>query len=458
MRRILLIFVGLICLMSTACQDQGAQPLRSDGTRADDNPQTAPLVELSFNGFNPETTTLRFSEGEAIRFRIEDFSTGVQTASLRQTAGPQVDFGTMSAAGIESGTDLNVGNGQDDVTFTLGDAEGDRQAVVNQTNRITVDFVAPSVTRATTLIFQFRSASATQSRVRNISVIIEDNASALTLTGQVSKGLVKNTDIRLFSVDQLTVIFSGNREIIDPTEIDETGTYTFTVLPSTDFEELLRFEVKGDGADMICDAPFGCNEVDFGQTFEVEDDLDLRALIKVPPLGTTRVANVNIMTTLATKRAGQLNGFKRISPGDLRDGNEDVASVFGIDDQDFSTVPFVDVTQPITSTDENAVRIAMISGGILGATFLHSDPDDDEDYLEELDDFIDEFGDREVYCQDAPDQTTASIEDVMAQALEIARINGDLLTRNYFLSRLNGIRNGSFKCEFETPPLEKTSE
>lgn len=453
MRNILMILIGIICLVLASCQAQGPEPLRSDPSMADDNPQTAPLIGISFNGFNPETTTLRFSEGETITFRIEDIAAGVDTASLTQLSGPPINFGTICAAGRKSDGDIDIGGGVDDVAVTLMDVEGQRNAIINRFSQFSVDFQAPSVTESTQLIFQFRSSSPTASRVRNITITIEDNASAITLNGQVSKGLVMNTDIRLFSVDSLTVIVDGNREIVEPANIDDTGNYTFTVLPATDLEDLLRFEVEGDGADMVCDAPQGCNESAFGESFEVDGDLDLRALIEVPQFGSTLTANVNIMTTLATKRAGQLNGFSRVSPRDLRDASEDVASVLGLEEQDFSTVPFVDVTQPIISQDENAVRIAIMSGAILGASFLHNDPDDDDDYLDALDDFIDEFGDRIVFCQDAPNQSTISVEDIMVQALEIANINGNLITQNFFLGRVNSIRNGSFTCEFETPPV-----
>lgn len=446
--------MGPICLALTACQPQSPQALRSDASLADDNPATAPLVEIFFNGFNPETTTLRFSEGETIAFKIGQITTGVETTSLAQVLGPTINFGTMSGAGEESNGDLDVGRGVEDIRFTLQDVEGPREAIFDRFSELTVEFQAPSVTSSTDLAFQFRSSGPAGSRIRNIPITIEDNASAITLNGQVSKGLVKNTEIRLFSVDSFALITDGLREIVDPVQIDETGTYNFTILPATDLEELLRFEVKGDGADMICDAPRGCNEFAFGETFEVEDDLDLRALVEVPQLGQTRVANVNILTTLATKRAGQLNSFRRVSPGNLRDGQEDVASVLGITEQDFSTLPFVDITAEITSFDVDAVRAAMIGGGILGATFLHSDPDDDEDYLEELDDFIDEFGDRQVFCRDDPSQNTISVEDIMSQALEIAELNGDLLSQNYFLGRVNDIRNGAFTCDFVTPAVE----
>ena len=71
-----------------------------------------------------------------------------------------------------------------------------------------------------------------------------------------SKGELNNSfgrGTQLFSVDSLDLFISGNREIIAPVDTDETGTFNFTVLPATDLEELLRFEVEGDDADMVCD-------------------------------------------------------------------------------------------------------------------------------------------------------------------------------------------------------------
>ena len=60
MRYFRLVCVAILGLFLSSCGGGGAEPLRSDPARADDNPATAPLVGISFNGFNPETTTLRF--------------------------------------------------------------------------------------------------------------------------------------------------------------------------------------------------------------------------------------------------------------------------------------------------------------------------------------------------------------------------------------------------------------
>lgn len=455
-RNLFKLFLGIGCLILASCGGSGGvQPLRSTGTADDDdNSDTVPLALARFDGFSHLNTTLRFSEGQTVKFKINDIATGVTTLSLTQTSGPRVNFGEIEVNGETSEDgDLNVGTGTDDSRFTLQDVEGPRVVTFQSFGEPSAEFVVPSVTERTTINFEFRAASSTASIFQTIPIIIEDDAGVITLSGQVSKGLVSNTRVRLYSVDNFLIDALGERQIVEPVQIDETGTYVFTLLPSIDFENLLLYKVKGEDADMICDAPQGCLQTPFGETFEVEDDLDLRAYIDVPNLGTTNTANINILTTLAAKSAQDFAGaFDRVSPGDVEDGQDEVSDVFGLPDQVYSKVPFVDVTKPITSTDENAIRVAMISGGVLGAAFAQSDPDDSKDYLDELEDFVDDFGNGRVACQDSPQQNTISIEDVMKYTLDVSRINGSQNTQNFFRSRLSAIQSGLVDCDFTSRP------
>lgn len=392
---------------------------------------------------------LRFSEGQTVTFEIDTLGSKITTASLTQTSGPLADFGLMTANGLNSDGDLDASNGTEDVRFTLQDVEGPREAIFPLISNLRVDFVMPSITTRTNMTFQFRSADPSQSRTRSIPIIIEDDAAAITLTGRVSKGLVSNTKVKLFSVDGFLDDLLGGRQIVEPVQINSIGIYNITLLPAIDLEELLLYKVEGDGGNMVCDAPQGCRKVAFGQTFEVKKDLDLRAYIRVPQLGTTQTVNVNILTTL-TARTAQRQGpsFQRVDAGDVSQSQRLVADIFNLPNQSFTDVPFVDVTRQIVSGDENAIRVAMIGGGVLGAAFAQSDPDDDDDYLEELKDFIDDFSEGLIECRDAPTQTTISIEDVVSAALELSRINGNVATQDFFQSRLTGIRTGSQGCNF----------
>ncbi|MEP6342793.1 MAG: hypothetical protein ABJ275_05705 [Maricaulaceae bacterium] len=445
--------IVLFCGLLAACQAESVRPLQSDASTANTNLQTAPLVRINFDGFNAETTVLRFSEGQTVTFSISSTDTTITNASLRQTGGPTVNFGEISSGSISSDGDLMVGTGIDDVRFVLQDVEGQRIAVYPKIRGLSVEFVVPSVTQRTDITFQFQSSNATQTRTRSIPIIIEDDSAAITLTGQVSKGLVSNTRVELVSVDGFLDDFLSEREVVDPVQIDETGTYTFTLLPATDFEELLLYEIEGDGADMVCDAPQGCNEYQFGDTFEVEDDLDLRAYIPIPQLGSTQTVNVNILTTLTARSAQQLaEGFERVDPEDVSRAQTETANLFGFPNQDFTRIPFVDVTRPITSNNETAIRAAMIGAGVLGAAFAHSDPEDDDEYLDQLEDFIDDYEDGLTPCRDTPSQPTLSFEDIMIYALDAAQINGSQTTQNFFAARLAGIRSGSIRCTFMPRP------
>lgn len=435
-------------LLLLSCGED-VRPLMSNPPAADPDPRTDPLVDIAFNGFDPETTVLRFSEGQTVTFEIDTLGSEITTASLVQTSGPLADFGTMTINGESSGGDLNVGNGTEDVRFFLQDVEGPREAIFPLRSRARVEFVMPSVTTRTNMTFRFQAADPSQSRTRFIPVIIEDDAAAITLTGRVSKGLISNTKVKLFSVDGFIDDFLNPRQIVEPVQINAAGIYNFTLLPAIDFEELLLYKIEGDGADMVCDAPHGCGTTPFGQTFEVEDDIDLRAYLRVPQFGTTQTVNVNILTTLSARTAQDIaEGFERVDAEDVARAQREVADIFRLPNQNFTEVPFVDVTRQIVSRDENAVRVAMIGGGVLGAAFAQSDPDDDDDYLEEIKDFIDDFSKGRVDCQDAPSQTTISVEDVISSALDLSRINGSIATQEFFRIRLTGIRTGLDGCNF----------
>lgn len=448
---IVLIFIlGLVSLCLISCQAQSVRPLTSNPPDREPDPATEPLVKISFDGYDPETTTLRFGEGQTVIFELDTLNSRIREASLSQSSGPSANFGEVSVGG-KSATDGDImdGDGINDIRFTLQDVEGPRLAVIKQNARLRAEFVMPSVSGRTTMTFQFRSASATESRLRTISIIIEDDAGAITLTGKVSKGLVSNTRVKLFSVDGFIDDFINERQVVEPVQIDSTGTYNFTLLPAIDFEELLLYKIEADGADMVCDAPKGCRVVEFGETFEVEKDLDLRAYIRVPQMGTINTVNINILTTLTARSAQELaEGFERVDAEDVSRAQREAAGIFGLPIQDFTTVPFIDVTQPITSRDENAIRVAMIGGGILGAAFAHSDPDDDDDYLEEIKDFISEFKKGETPCRDSAAQKNLSIEDIFVSSFELSRINGSATTQQFFSERLNGLRNGNVSCSF----------
>lgn len=78
-----------------------------------------------------------------------------------------------------------------------------------------------------------------------------------------------------------------------------------------------------------------------------------------------------IGVSLARQGAG---GTPTIFLQDYSAARQSTAAIFGLPDADFFAIPFVDITQPITSTDSNAIYAALVSGGLLGAALEAADP------------------------------------------------------------------------------------
>jgi len=53
MRFQFLAYLASAAFILSSCGGSQPQALRSDASRTDDNPQTAPLVDIFFNDFNP---------------------------------------------------------------------------------------------------------------------------------------------------------------------------------------------------------------------------------------------------------------------------------------------------------------------------------------------------------------------------------------------------------------------
>ena len=139
---------------------------------------------------------------------------------------------------------------------------------------------------------------------------------------------------------------------------------------------------------MVCDSAIGCgfdangNAVGFGDDFAIGLSVSaLAAIIETPEAGSTRTVNVNTLTTAQFFNMIGLSAASQpfemtpsgesiipLSAQDVAPSQDLIASVFGLESQDFSTLPFVDVTEPIdASVDQQALRAAVLSAGFLTA-------------------------------------------------------------------------------------------
>jgi len=218
-------------------------------------------------------------------------------------------------------------------------------------------------------------------------------SSATTLQGTVSKGLITNGSVIAFDLSSPLPVFEGASidDFItqDIATTNSDGEYEI-VIESQEAAGLgshIGILVVLIGSTLECDSAIGCgvdsgsNTVDFGEEFIIEPSVTtiLGAVIPTPSAGTTQTVNINTFTSL---QLSNLIGRAIIDNPSIDLGNlminldvaevvpsqDLIASVFGLDSQDFSTVPFVDVTQPIDpGVDQQALRAAIVGAGLLTA-------------------------------------------------------------------------------------------
>lgn len=180
---------------------------------------------------------------------------------------------------------------------------------------------------------------------------------------------------------------------------------------------------------MICDAENCLSEggIAFGSPLSIPADevgafpRTLSAAVPTPAIGTTDV-NVNMFTHYQVLdmvaqgfiRQAQQGGDVIIIPEDYSSTRANTARLFGLPDEDFFTLPFIDVTQSITSTDQDAVYAALLGGGLLGAALEAVEP------FSAISDFQTRAVSYNVIANESTDNREfISIEDIYENALAL---------------------------------------
>jgi len=211
---------------------------------------------------------------------------------------------------------------------------------------------------------------------------------AITLEGIVHKGVVSGAEVRILDAADgidATPLVSGF------TAAD--GSYSLTIPEGTSLSGMLVVEARLANAEMVCDAANCLSDggIAFGSSFVIPPDgtgpndipRTLTAAVLTPPAGTT-VVNVNVfshyqlldMVGLALARQAQNGGTAIILPQDYLPTRQNTATLFALPDADFFDIPFVDVTNTISSTDSDAIYAALVGGGLLGAALASTAPFD----------------------------------------------------------------------------------
>jgi hypothetical protein len=215
---------------------------------------------------------------------------------------------------------------------------------------------------------------------------------------------------------------------------------------------------------MVCDAENCLSEggVAFGGTFQIPADdpnarmRTLAAAVPTPPVGTTN-ANINMLThyqvfdmvAQAIIRQNQQGGEIKIILQDYASTRANTAKIFGVPDADFYSIPFVDITQPITSTDSDAIYLALLSGGLLGAALQAVSP------FDAITDFENRMLGYAVIANEDDNNNNnremISIEDIFENALAVAAQIGD--TGNAFTAAQDALT--ARKAEIDAAPVNR---
>ena len=241
---------------------------------------------------------------------------------------------------------------------------------------------------------------------------------SFSIDGKTTKGLILDGFVDVVdAADTANVLVSGRTSATD-------GTYDLTIPTSANFTgPFVRVTVEGGpGALMICDAGDGCltpagSSVAFGDTFAIDNTVSLSAIVPTPAANATDTVNLTIFSDLAASLADSNSGGT-LSAADIDEANAQVSDLFGLLTIDPTELEAVDVTDgAASSTDDNSLRAAILSGGVLGAALENG-----ADIGTALDNLRADFvanGGQLVINEDVDDPALISLEDILGESLTV---------------------------------------
>lgn len=286
---------------------------------------------------------------------------------------------------------------------------------------------------------------------------------AITLAGNVVKGPISGATANILEVVTLDAVGNASGTLLATGTTATDSGFSLTIPEETQMSNLLVVEIRLAGAQMVCDAANCMNEagVPFGGVITIPPDNTgpndtpriFTAAVPTPVLGTTGV-NVNMFTHyqllymagLAYTRQFQQGGEVVIDLQDYAPTRQRTATLFGLPDADFFTLPFIDVTQSITSTDQNAIYAALLSGGLLGAALEAAAP------FDAIDIFEGQVIRRELIANELNDNPNLiSVEDIFDGAIALANQIG--ATGNAFTAAQDALV--ARKVEIDAAPTDR---
>jgi hypothetical protein len=214
-------------------------------------------------------------------------------------------------------------------------------------------------------------------------------ASSTNFSGTVNKGIVSKGKVEVCQT------FNANGCTGEPLATATTnadGSYTISDAP-TGVPLLVKVSKEDANTIMKCDITPSCTptnspmagttNVNFGDSFEVADSWELKAILGKANSATETV-NVTSLTDIASKRAISVAGSGAISTEIVTNANQAVKEAFGID-SDITEIGAVDLTSPTAVAGATKAEIEAASYSANMMTLVGEDSDNDGiDDLDEL--------------------------------------------------------------------------
>ena len=341
----------------------------------------------TING-SPVTGALSFSEGDVLTLSVDAAGSGLTSATIEQTAGTQIDFGAFQQGGFIGGNNLTLPNA--DFMLLVNDVEGNRAAsIATSDGPILLDIPLPAVNADMPFEFNVTLTDGTQTVNETITFTVTDDPSSTVVTLSGTANAMSGAQIIVSDATD-PLVRSSDVVAIAETTTDANGAYTLTFDTASISGDILDVRAFLENASLVCPATSGCGpNIAFGDSFTVIDgvaDLDvgdgsgvqpfdatISAIINTPAGGSANLVNINELTQLTSLRiiaaaiadnSTNAMGQFLLRSQDVAPAQSYVANIFDLNFTDFTQLNFVDITQNITSTNEDDILASVIGAGI----------------------------------------------------------------------------------------------
>ncbi|MGB0907490.1 MAG: hypothetical protein ACPGVT_08350 [Maricaulaceae bacterium] len=312
---------------------------------------------------------LSFNEGTTVALVLDASDTTATSATLAQSTGTQINFGAFQTGGFSAGNNLSITSSSDAFVVTLTDVEGERTATFPDA-ALTIQMPLPAVSADTpvTLALSYTDGSQTTNETISFTIVNSNTSGKATVSGTVTNGsaakIGANTRVILTDATAPKAGRIADANVLGEGFTDENGTYTIT-MDTVGAGEILGVTAILGGTEFF--------DAGDGKGFREHDKI-LGAVIKRPEASTFNTENLNVLTDFTASHmvglATQANSFGLNGNTVLRAADKPiaegwVAGLFGLAEGDFSDLSFDDVKDAVTSINQDDVKAALTSAGLL---------------------------------------------------------------------------------------------